>query len=108
MGQMRRLTDQQVDAIARELAGRMSSGIQGDMPNSSGHGTDPIPLFRAPAGTAPDGTPAGGYVAATVGVKPMMASQPATGDGVFNTVDECVVAATIAFRHLSEATLAKR
>ncbi len=96
---MRRLTDQQVDSIARELAGRLA-GSQTQVA-----GTDPRALICAAAGTAPAGTPAGGYVAATIGTNPMTA---VTGDGVFNTVDECVTAATIAFRHLSEASLAKR
>ena len=107
MAQMRRLTDQQVDSIARELANRMANNVSGTAGNL-GMRTDPQPTFRAAAGTAPAGTPAGGYVAATVGAKPMANSRTALGDGVFSTVDECVVAATIAFRHLSEATLAKR
>ncbi len=94
---MRRLTDQQVDSIARELAGRLGAG-------SPKTGKDPLTVIRAAAGLAPKGTPVGGYVAAPVG-PPTAAIM---GDGVFATVDECVMAATIAFRHLSEATLAKR
>ncbi len=102
---MRRLTDQQVDSIARELAGRLSGMNAG----SACTGKDPKAMFRsAVAGTAPAGTPAGGYVASTVLAPGNVSHKPATGDGVFNTVDECVVAATIAYRHLSEATLAKR
>ncbi len=88
---MRRLTDQQVDAVARELAARMGGVSR--------------PVSVVTAGTAPVGTPLGGYVAATVGAVEV---RPTEGDGVFHTVDECVTAATIAFRSLSEGTLAKR
>jgi len=95
---MRRLTDSQVDAVARELAARLTQG----QPSA-------CTLPRVAGGTPPRDLPAGGYVAATVGVKPSPAPrvQP-SGDGVFTTVDECVAAATVAFRELSEGTLAKR
>lgn len=66
---MGRLTESQVDTLARELARELTPRL---------------------------GTP----------VEPP--APAAIGDGVFNTVDECVVAATIAYRHLSEAVLEKR
>ena len=95
---MRRLTDNQVDAVARELAARLtrSQAAAGVLPQVGG-------------GAPPRDLPAGGYVATTVGVGPVPPPvvQPA-GDGVFATVDECVQAATRAFRDLTAGTLAKR
>jgi propionaldehyde dehydrogenase len=103
---MRRLSDAQVDLVARRLAEKMAarSGATtvGGACSVSGS------FMRAPAGTPPTGLPAGGYVAAPVGVVPRRSAGPITGDGVFATVDDCVQAATIAFHNLSEETLAKR
>ena len=96
---MSRLTDEQVDFIARQLAQKMGASA-GAAPGAA--------FVHVAAGTPPRDLPAGGYVAATVGARPAPAPVPASGDGVFPSVDECVQAATIAFRHLSEMSLAKR
>jgi len=84
---MRRLTDQQVDRIAQTLAGRLGAGT-------------PPPTGAAAA-------PAAGGPAAAV-VDPIYMSHHGEGDGVFNTVDDCVEAAQAAFTNLNAATLAKR
>ncbi len=81
------LTDEQVDRIARRLAERLRPGV-------------------SPGAGAPPPAAAGGYVAAPtvrVGAAPV-----AQGDGVFATVDDCVEAATVAFRAFSQSTLGKR
>jgi acyl-CoA reductase-like NAD-dependent aldehyde dehydrogenase len=83
---MRRLTDQQVELIARQLAGRL------------GAGTPPPP--------GPLAQPAARVAAAPAVVR---APAPAAGrDGVFATVDECVAAARKAFEDLNAMTLSKR
>ena len=99
---MRSLNDAQVDLIARRLADKM--GARPADPASCQPGAT---VGRVAAGTPPTDLPAGGYVAAPVGVTPASPVE-ISGDGIFPTVDECVQAATIAFHHLSEATLAKR
>ncbi len=84
---MQRLTDAQVDRIARELAGRL--------------GATP-PATSAPVGaSAPAPTPA-------PAPRDVPLAQPQPGDGVFETVDECVAAARAAFEALDAMTLAKR
>ncbi len=88
---MARLTDAQVDHIARELAGRL--GVSG----KSNTWTDKTitaairPVAVASPGTAP---------AAAV-------SEPGSG-GVFATIDECVAAARTAFEELRGMSLQKR
>jgi acyl-CoA reductase-like NAD-dependent aldehyde dehydrogenase len=82
---MRRLTDAQVDTIARRLAQRL--GTPGA---ASGPGTGPA------AATA--GRPA---------PSSLMAS-PRQGEGVLPTVDECVEAARTAFQRLGDESLALR
>ncbi|MFH2051530.1 MAG: aldehyde dehydrogenase family protein [bacterium] len=90
---MSRLTDQQIDRIARELAGRL------------GAGATPRTVSEPPPAVL------GGYV-----VRPQVersspaAAAPAAapGDGVFATVDECIAAARAAFGELSASTLHKR
>ena len=79
---MRRLTDQQVDRIARELAGR----VGGESTSSPG---------AAQAGPA-------------VMARPNVMVRPGENDGVFETVDSCVAAARTAFEDLNGLTLAKR
>ena len=105
---MRRLTDQQVDLIARRLAGKLAGNVDGSVPGATG-------VCRVPAGTPPRGIPLGGYVSAPMaGMKPAasgsgnVGADIQTGDGVFASVDDCVEAATIAFHNLSQTTLAKR
>lgn len=85
---MTRLTDQQVELIARELAGRL------------GRGTSPAP----PAGSPAAG---GGYDAAPLPVRPVT-TLPIGGDGVFDTVEQCVAAARRAFNELQQMSLSKR
>src|SRR6056297_2765846 len=82
---MQRLTDAQVDRIARELAGRLGATPTGAS-------------ARAPR-PAPTPAPASRDV-------PTPEAQP--GEGIFETVDECVVAARAAFEALDGMTLAKR
>ncbi len=98
---MRRLTDEQVDRIARMLA-QQAGGQPAAMAGAG------AVLPRPAAGTPLRNLPAGGYVAAPVAAHPATAPIVPGGDGVFSTVDECVMAATIAFHALSEATLAQR
>jgi aldehyde dehydrogenase len=96
---MNRLSDRQVDEIARRLADRLRSAAP--------------PEGVRPAGRAP-GLPLGGYVAAPMTdpaaapVPRPTAAGPRLGDGVFATVDDCVQAATAAFHTLSRSTLALR
>ena len=86
---MQRLTEAQVDRIARELAGRL--------------GASPAPA------AAPSTPPAAPPVAARPEAAAARSSAPQpTGDGVFATVDECVAAARTAFAALDAMTLAKR
>ena len=99
---MRRLTDEQVDLVARRLAQKLGAAA-----TASGSATVPTAPVTLP-GTPPTGLPAGGYVAAPVGVVPRPVGSPVSGDGVFPSVDDCVQAATIAFHNLSEETLEKR
>ena len=85
---MRRLTDQQVDRIARDLAARMGTGTSSAANN--------------PGGTM-DGPPGG--------ASPVAVALPrggGSGEGVYDTVDGCVAAARIAFDRLGEASLSKR
>ena len=85
---MRRLTDQQVDRIARDLAARMGTGTSSAANN--------------PGGTM-DGPPGG--------ASPVAVALPrggGSGEGVYDTVDGCVAAARIAFDSLGEASLSKR
>ena len=92
---MRRLTDQQVDHIAQALAGRLGAG----MPAAAGAAPGAVP--GAVLGAPP--------VLAATGLRPAVnTSRHGEGDGVFNTVDNCVEAARAAFNNLSAATLAKR
>ena len=96
---MRHLTDTQVDLIARALAERLGAA-DGQCATPAG------PRAAARLDTALGaGTPGGGYVARMVTTP---AAAPATGDGVFPTVDQCVQAATAAFRDLGAGTLARR
>jgi len=85
---MRRLTDQQVDRIARGLASRLGTG-------TSSATVDP--------GVARDGSP---------GTSPAAVIAPfegfGLGEGVYDTVDACVSAAAAAFANLGSASLAKR
>ncbi len=85
---MRRLTDQQVDLIARGLASRLGTG-------TSSTAVDP--------GVAREGSP---------GISPaaVIASfqGQGLGEGVYETVDACVAAAAAAFRNLGAASLSKR
>jgi acyl-CoA reductase-like NAD-dependent aldehyde dehydrogenase len=77
---MRRLTDAQVDNIARRLADRMGSP-------AAGTAVAPGPARKA----------APGQVASI-----------RQGEGVFATVDECIEAARLAFFNLGELTLDSR
>jgi acyl-CoA reductase-like NAD-dependent aldehyde dehydrogenase len=85
---MRRLTDQQVDRIARGLASRLGTGTS--------------PIAEDP-GAAREGSP---------GTSPAAVIAPfegfGLGEGVYDTVDACVSAAAAAFRNLGDASLAKR
>ena len=87
---MRRLTDQQVDTIARQLAGRMGTGTS--------------PVATNPGG-AREGPP-GGSSTAAIAVASLRSG--GAGEGVHDTVDACVTAARTAFTSLGEATLSKR
>jgi len=87
---MTRLTDQQVELLARELAERL------------GRGTSPV----SPAGSPYTGG-GGGYDPAPLPVHPVT-SLPVGGDGVFETLDLCVAAARRAFNELQGMTLGKR
>ncbi len=89
---MRRLTEQQVDRIAHELAGRMGAGTPSD------------------AARVSPGVGGGASVLATPAemVNPALISRHGEGDGVFNTVDNCIEAARIAHTNLNAATLAMR
>jgi acyl-CoA reductase-like NAD-dependent aldehyde dehydrogenase len=94
---MGRLTDQQIDAIARRLAGRLGAATDGPARPAS---------FAGGGGAAP---PAGGYVVRPVapgrGALPPPVRQ---GDGVFATVDDCVDAARAAFLNLAAQSLERR
>ena len=85
---MRRLTDQQVDRIARGLASRLGTGMS--------------PIAEDP-GAAREGSP---------GTSPAAVIAPfegiGLGEGVYDTVDACVSAAAAAFRNLGAASLSKR
>ncbi len=85
---MRRLTDQQVDRIARGLASRLGTG-------TSSAAVDP--------GVAREGSP---------GTSPAAVIAPfegfGLGEGVYDTVDACVSAAAAAFANLGSESLAKR
>jgi acyl-CoA reductase-like NAD-dependent aldehyde dehydrogenase len=96
---MRHLTDTQVDLIARALAERL--GGQGAPSEGRPGAAARVDTAMAAIAGADDS----GYVARMTTV-----SGPAvtTGDGVFPTVDQCVEAATVAFRELSAGTLARR
>lgn len=83
---MRRLTDQQVDRIARDLAGRWGGGVSA----SGGHGNSATQVGPA------------------VMVRPNLIARSGEGDGVFETVDNCVSAARTAFENLNAMTLTKR
>jgi acyl-CoA reductase-like NAD-dependent aldehyde dehydrogenase len=99
---MRRLTDQQVDAIARRLAERMGAGADGSAPASARVGT-------APRGIAPAGVPDRGYVVRPISPDPKAGPPPVRqGDGVFATVDDCVDAARAAFLNLATLSLDRR
>ena len=87
---MTRLTDQQIDLIARELAGRL------------GRGTSPVPPAGSPF------TPSGGAAAPMQGTIYAAAPLPVGGDGVFETLDQCVAAARRAFTELQGMSLSKR
>ncbi|MDX2473976.1 MAG: aldehyde dehydrogenase, partial [Candidatus Krumholzibacteria bacterium] len=89
---MRRLTDQQVDRIAQELAGRLGAGTpSATSPAQTGY-TAPMGVLAAPAAM----------------VDPALMSRHGEGDGVFNTIDNGIEAARTAFTSLNAATLAKR
>jgi len=83
---MRRLSDQQVERIAHELAVRL--GAPGNVTQADT--ASPPGSAAAPTGTIRSG-PA-----------------PRQGDGVFATVDDCVTAARAAFRDLAQGTLQRR
>jgi len=85
---MRRLTDKQVDTIARQLAARMGTGMS--------------PVAMDPGGTK-DGPPGG---SAPVAIAPRPGGSP--GEGIYDTVDACVAAARTAFNNMGEASLSKR
>ncbi|MEN8008318.1 MAG: aldehyde dehydrogenase family protein [Candidatus Krumholzibacteriota bacterium] len=85
---MRRLTDQQVEMIARELAAKVGTG-------TSCAAVDP--------GGAREGPP--GAAAAKIEVPLATAG---SGDGVFDTVDACIAAAGTAFVDLGAASLSRR
>jgi len=85
---MRRLTDQQVDTIARQLAARMGTGTS--------------PVAMDPGGTR-EGPPGGSV---PVAIAPRRGG--GTGEGVYETVDACVAAARTAFNSLGESSLSKR
>jgi len=86
---MRRLTDQQVDRIAGELAARLGTGTSSVsvIPGGTREGSPGIPL---PSVAAPPSRLGG------------------SAEGVYDTVDACVAAARQAFVNLGDATLAKR
>jgi len=86
---MRRLTDQQVDRIAAELAARIGTGTSCAVAAPGGSREGPPGTVLPPVATAP--LTAGGL-----------------GDGVHDSVDACVTAARQAFVRLGDATLAKR
>ncbi len=92
---MRRLTDQQVDQIAHELAGRLGTGTSPTAGQATGT-SGPVPVVP---GTS--GRPA-------AQVAPTLMSRHGEGEGVFNTVNDCVEAARIAFANLNAATLARK
>jgi len=92
---MRRLTDQQVDHIARELAGRLGAGT----PPTTGQ--DSLQARGMPGVLAAPVRPA-------AVVDPALMSRHGEGDGVFNTITDCIEAARAAFTNLNAATLAKR
>ncbi|MFN2370957.1 MAG: aldehyde dehydrogenase family protein [Candidatus Krumholzibacteriia bacterium] len=75
---MGRLTDQQIDTIARRLAGRLGAATDGPA----------RPAYRTDGGAA--------------------APPPRQGDGVFATVDDCVDAARAAFVNLAAQSLEQR
>jgi acyl-CoA reductase-like NAD-dependent aldehyde dehydrogenase len=97
---MTRLSDAQVDTIARRLAQRL--GLQEPAAAAAGSGA-----WRPAPGAPPADAPVGGYVAAPMRRLPE-AGRERAGDGVFATVDECIEAATIAFLRLSQTSLARR
>jgi len=79
---MRRLSDQQVDRIAREMTGRMGGGPHSPASATQvGHAI----IARRPA-----------------------VGRPGENDGVFATVDQCVAAAREGFENLNAMTLTKR
>ena len=86
---MRRLTEEQVDRIAGELAARMGTGMAS---------------AAAVPGGAKDGPP--GAALPPVARAPLQTG--GTGEGVYATVDDCVKAARQAFVNLGDATLSKR
>ncbi|MFO7608440.1 MAG: aldehyde dehydrogenase family protein [Candidatus Krumholzibacteriia bacterium] len=75
---MGRLTDQQIDTIARRLAGRLGGATDGSA----------RPAYRTEGGAVPP--------------------PPRQGDGVFATVDDCVDAARAAFVNLAAQSLEQR
>ena len=84
---MHRLTEQQVDRIARELAGRLAGGeTRFGGPQVHAPSIDRGPVVAAEPESAP----------------------PPEGDGVFASLDDCIAASRAAFRALSGMTLAKR
>jgi aldehyde dehydrogenase len=85
---MRRLTDQQVDQIARGLASRLGTG-------TSSAAVDPGVVREGSPGTSP-----------TASIAPFEGF--GLGEGVYDTVDACVNAAAKAFANLGSASLAKR
>ena len=106
---MRHLTDTQVDLIARALADRLaseeSSPVCGATTATAGSATLDRGTWTQTPPAARSEIPAQGYVAPGV----VAFNGPAgTGDGVFATVDQCVDAATLAFRELTAGTLALR
>jgi acyl-CoA reductase-like NAD-dependent aldehyde dehydrogenase len=85
---MRRLTDQQVDQIARGLASRLGTG-------TSSVATDPGGTREGPPGGPPT-------------VAAPLRRGVGSGEGIYDTVDACVNAAAKAFANLGSASLAKR
>ncbi len=103
---MARLSEAQVDLIARTLARRLTGGADGTgvRPGRLPAAVGPAP--STPAGGARDSTPSQGRFATPAPFAP--ARDRETGDGVFATVDDCIAAARRAFLDLDRATLAQR
>jgi acyl-CoA reductase-like NAD-dependent aldehyde dehydrogenase len=101
---MRHLTDEQVDRIARMLAGRLAGNGEGSQGAAALAGTCPVSAGAAPGGAAvlssqPVPAPPAPQLNVALGVNRA---------GAFATVDECVAAARQAFLELNKGTLELR